>query len=78
MTALLTNTVAHSTKPSFMPKTNNQSPKKFLSLALSCQKWQNSDFQSQFSMSKNIRIFLKKIFIEEYDFRGTLFVNEIF
>ena len=29
-------------------------------------------------MSKNIRIFLKKKFIEEYDFRGTLFVIDIF
>ena len=29
-------------------------------------------------MSKNIRIFLKKKFIEEYDFRSTLFVIEIF
>ena len=35
MTTLLTHTVAHSTKPSFRPKTNNQPPKKFLSLALS-------------------------------------------
>ena len=35
MTTLLTHTVAHSTKPSFMSKTNNQPPKKFLSLALS-------------------------------------------
>ena len=35
MTTLLTHTVAHSTKPSFIPKTNNQPPKKFLSLALS-------------------------------------------
>ena len=38
MTTLLTHTVARSTKPSFMPKTNNQSPKKFLSLALSLAK----------------------------------------
>ena len=38
MTTLLTNTVAHSTKPSFMPKTDNQPPKKFLSLALSWAK----------------------------------------
>ena len=38
MTTLLTHTVAHSTKPSFMPKTNNQPPKKFLSLTLSCAK----------------------------------------
>ena len=51
MTILLMHTVAHSTMPSFMPKTNNQSPKKILSLALS-QKWQNSDFQSKFSMHK--------------------------
>ena len=35
MTILLTHTVAHSTKPSPRPKTNNQPPKKFLSLALS-------------------------------------------
>jgi len=65
------------------PKTNNQPPKKSLKksctqLRKSCQKWQNSDFQSQFSMSKNIRSFLKKIFSEEYDFRGTLFVIDIF
>jgi hypothetical protein len=35
MTSLLAHTVAHFTKPSFMPKTNNQPLKKFLSLALS-------------------------------------------
>ena len=35
MTTLLTHTVAHSTKPSFMLKTNNQPLEKFLSLALS-------------------------------------------
>ena len=35
MTTLLTHTVAHSTKPSFRPKTNNQPLKKFLSLVLS-------------------------------------------
>ena len=38
MTTLLTHTVAHSTKCSFMPKTNNQPPKNVLSLALSCTK----------------------------------------
>ena len=32
MTTLLTHTVAHFTKPSFMPKTNTQPPKKYLSL----------------------------------------------
>ena len=35
MTTLLTHTVAHSSKPSFRPKTNNQSLKKFLSFVLS-------------------------------------------
>ena len=38
MTTLLTHTVAYSTKPSFMPKTINQPPKKCLSLALSWAK----------------------------------------
>ena len=37
-----------------------------------------SDFQSQFSMSKIIRIFQIIFFIEGYDFRGTLFVIDIF
>ena len=36
-----------------------------------------SDIQSQFSMSKIIRNFLKKNFIEEYHFRG-IFVIDIF
>ena len=35
MTQLLTHSVAHSTRPSSRPKTNNQPLKKFLSLALS-------------------------------------------
>ena len=35
MTQLLTHTVANSTRPSFRPKTNNQSIKKFLSLGVS-------------------------------------------
>ena len=34
MTQVLTHTVAHSTNPSFRPKINNQSIKKFLSLAV--------------------------------------------
>ena len=37
-----------------------------------------SDFQSQFSMSTIIRNFLDFFFIEEYHFRGTLFVIDIF
>ena len=68
MTQLLTYTVAHSTRPSFRPKTNNQPTKKFLSLAghlsKSHENVQNSDFQCQFSMSKRIRIFLKKFSLE--------------
>ena len=68
MTSVLTHPVAHSTRSKF----NNQPIKKSCGqLSKSCQKWQNSDFQSQFSMSKMITIFLKKIFIEEYHFRST-------
>ena len=37
-----------------------------------------SDFQSQFSMSKIIQICLNFFFIEEFDFRGTPFVIDIF
>ena len=38
MITLLMHTIAHSTKPSFMHKTNNQATKKLLSLALSWAK----------------------------------------
>ena len=38
MTQLLTHTVAHSTRPSFRPETNNQPTKKFLNLAVTCVK----------------------------------------
>jgi hypothetical protein len=63
MTSLLMqHTVAHSTRPSFRLKINKQPfYQSFMScgqMSKSCQKWQNSDFQSQFSMSKIIRIFL--------------------
>ena len=37
-----------------------------------------SDFQSQFSKSKIIQIFLNFFFIEEYQFSGTFFVIVIF
>ncbi len=37
-----------------------------------------SDFQSQFSMSKIIRIFPIFFFIEEYHFRVMFFVIDIF
>ena len=42
------------------------------------QKSWNPDIQSQFSMSKKLWIFLKKIFIEEYQFRTTFFFKYIF
>ena len=46
-------------------------------MSKSCQKSQNSEFQSQLFMSKVIQTFLNFFFIEEYDFRGTLFVIDI-
>ena len=49
-----------------------------LRLVTVCQKVPILDFQSEFSMSKIIRIFLKKKFIEEYQFRRTFFVKSIF
>ena len=49
-----------------------------LHLVTVCQKVPILDFQSEFSMSKIIRIFLKKKFIEEYQFRRTFFVKSIF
>ena len=45
---------------------------------ISWQKMPISDFQSDFSMSKIIRIFLIFFFIEEYQFRGTYIVIGIF
>ena len=42
------------------------------------QKVPKSDFQSQFSMSKIIWIFPKKFFVEQYQFRSTFFVIDIF
>ena len=43
-----------------------------------CQKVPILNFQREFSMSKIILIFLKKEFIEEYQFRRTSFVKSIF
>ena len=43
-----------------------------------CQKVPKFDFQSQFSMSKIIQIFVNFIFVEEYKFRSTIFVIAIF
>ena len=50
----------------------------FTDVHMGHQKVPKSDFQSQFSMSKNVRIFLKKNFIEEYQFRTTFVVKYIF
>ena len=41
-------------------------------------KLQKSDFQSHFSTSKIVQIFMKKEFIEEYQFRTTTFATIIF
>ena len=49
-----------------------------LHLVTVCQKVPILDFQSEFSVSKIIRIFPKKKFIEEYQFRRTFFVKSIF
>ena len=43
-----------------------------------CQKVPKFDFQSQFSMSKIIRSFLNFFFFEEYQFRSSFFVIDIF
>ena len=43
-----------------------------------CQNVPKFDFQSQFSMSKIIVIFFNFVFIEEYQFRSTFFVFDIF
>ena len=63
MTSIFMHTVAHSTRHSFWPKTNNQ-PLKI-------------NFKVNFLRQKFFRIILKKIFIEEYYFRGTFFVIDI-
>ena len=51
MTSLLTHTVAHSTRLSFRPKTNNQPIKKFLILAVS---WLKLSKIAKFWLSKSI------------------------
>ena len=43
-----------------------------------CQKVPILDFQNEFSMSKIIQIFLKKIFMDEYQLRRTFFVKIMF
>ena len=65
-----------------MPKTTNQPPKKFLSFALSWTKVVKNGkiltFKVNYLYQKISESFWKKKFIEEYDFRGTLFVIDIF
>ena len=58
-----------------MPKTNNQPPKKFLSLALNWAKVVKKGEILTFKKCPNVS---KINFIEEYDFRGTIFVIDIF
>ena len=50
----------------------------FTDVHMGHQKVTKSCFQSQFSMSKIIPIFLNSFLIEEYHFRRTLFVIDIF
>ena len=65
----------------FLPK-NQHAQRKLLNfvfgLMASCQKVPKFDFQSQFSMSKIIGIFLIFFFIEEYQLRSTFVVIDIF
>ena len=61
----------------FLPK-NQHTQRKLLNFenwVNGCQKVPKFDFQSQFFMSKVIRIFLNFFFIEEYQFRSTFFDN---
>ena len=78
---LLMHTVAHSTRPSFRHKTNNQLLKKFLSLAVSWVKVVNNckilTFKVNFLCQKLSEPFYF-FFIEEYHFRGRFLVIDIF
>ena len=81
MTSLLMHTIAHSTSPSFRPKINNQPLKKFLSLVVSwIEVVKNGKILTFFVnlLCQKLSQSFKKNFIEEYDFRGTLFVIDIF
>ena len=61
----------------FLPKKSIEFWVLSFGLMASCQKVPKFDFQSQFSMSKIIRIFLIFL-IEEYQFRRTFFVTDFF
>ena len=50
----------------------------FTDVHMGRQKGPKFDFQSQFSKSKIIQVFLNFFFIEEYQFRGMFFVADIF
>ena len=87
MTQLLLHTFAHLTGHSFRLRPNYCQQMKvfwsYINLHKSCWKLENSDIQSQFSTSKIIQILLKKIFIEEYQFKAnflllTFFTTSIF
>ena len=83
MTSLLTHRVSHNLPglplgPKLITSPLKMFIKCYRQLSKSCQKWQTSDLHKQLSMSKIIQIFLEFFFIEEYDFRGTLFVIDIF
>ena len=81
MTSLLTHSVAHSTRPSFRPKINNQPLKKFLSLMVIWVKVVKNGkiltFKVNFLCQKLSESFYF-FFIEEYDLRCTLFCYRIF
>ena len=66
----------------FLPK-NQHIQRKWLNFENWCiiGRWQKEpkfDFQSQFSTSKNLEIFLIFCFIKKYQFRSTFFVIDIF
>ena len=84
MTSLLTHTVAHSTRPSFRPKTNNQPIKKFLSLAVSWVKFVKNckilTFKVKFLCQKWSESFyffhrLNNIILEAHSLLLTIFEN---
>ena len=76
MTSLLTHPAADATRPSYRPKINNQPLKKFLNLLVS---WVKVIKMAKSWLSKSIFYvnnspnLSKVFFIEEHDFRGTLF-----
>ena len=80
MTQILMHKDAHSTRPSFRPKTNNQPIKKFLSLLVSWVKvvknWKTLTFKVNFLWQKWFESFYI-FFIEEYHFLLLTFFENI-